>query len=318
MEKLPFVQVLSGRADRQLEMLAGVPHSVAHSADGLGGSAREAEAILYWAGSRELLRAAFVAAPNVRWVHSRSAGLDNMLFPELVESNVLLTNGSGVFSPSLGEFALAAILYFAKDFRRMLRNQMAGRWEQFDVEEIAGQTVGIVGYGDIGRAVAGRVHAMGMRVVALKRHAPAAPDPLIAQFYGPGELNAMLGVCDYVVVAAPLTAETRHMISDAAFAAMKSNAVVINIGRGPVIDQAALVRALAEKRIKGAGLDVFEQEPIPAGDPIYQLENLLLSPHCADHTKDWLDQAMRFFLEQYKRFARGEPLENVVEKHLGY
>ncbi|MGB6694846.1 MAG: NAD(P)-dependent oxidoreductase, partial [Terracidiphilus sp.] len=92
----------------------------------------------------------------------------------------------------------------------------------------------------------------------------------------------------------------------------------INIGRGPVIDQAALVRALAEKRIKGAGLDVFEQEPIPAGDPIYQLENLLLSPHCADHTKDWLDQAMRFFLEQYKRFARGEPLENVVEKHLGY
>jgi phosphoglycerate dehydrogenase-like enzyme len=318
MENLPLILVLSKTNDRQLEMLAGMPHIVANSAESLNESVREAQAILYWAGSRELLRAAFLAGSNVRWVHSRSAGLDNMLFPELVKSDILLTNGSGVFSPSLGEFALAAILYFAKDFRRMLRNQEAGRWEQFDVEEIAGQTVGIVGYGDIGRAVASRVHAMGMRVVALKRHAPSAQDPLIAQFFGPSELNAMLGVCDYVVVAAPLTAETRHMISDSEFAAMRPNAVVINIGRGPVIDQAALVRALTEKRIKGAGLDVFEQEPIPAGDPIYQLENLLLSPHCADHTKDWLDNAMRFFLEQYKRFASGEQLENVVEKHLGY
>ena len=108
------------------------------------------------------------------------------------------------------------------------------------------------------------------------------------------------------------------MISDAAFAAMKPNAVVINIGRGPVIDQAALVRALTEKRIKGAGLDVFEQEPIPPGDPIYKLENVLISPHCADHTRDWLNQAMRFFLVQYERFCKGQPLENIVEKHLGY
>jgi phosphoglycerate dehydrogenase-like enzyme len=200
----------------------------------------------------------------------------------------------------------------------MLRNQEAGRWEPFDVEEIAGQTAGIVGYGDIGRAVASRVHAMGMRVLALKRHAPASPDPLIAQFFKPSELSTMLGMCDYVVVATPLTAETRHMISDSAFAAMKPNAVVINIGRGPVIDQSALVRALTEKRIKGAGLDVFEQEPIPEGDPIWKLENVLISPHCADHTKDWLDDAMRFFLAQYARFANGEALENVVEKHLGY
>jgi phosphoglycerate dehydrogenase-like enzyme len=295
-----------------------VPHAVANSADAFQETIEQAEVILHWSGRRDVLRAAFLAGAKVRWVHSRSAGLDHILFPELVESEIPLTNGSGVFSLSLGEFALAAILYFAKDFRRMLRNQEAGRWEQFDVEEIAGQTVGIVGYGDIGRAVASRVHAMGMRVLALKRHAPAEPDPLIAQFFAPEELGAMLGQCDYVVAATPLTAETRHMIGDAAFAAMKPNAVVINIGRGPVIDQAALVRALGEKRIKGAGLDVFEQEPIPAGDPIYELENVLVSPHCADHTKDWLDQAMRFFLKQYERFAEGRPLENVVKKHLGY
>jgi phosphoglycerate dehydrogenase-like enzyme len=316
--KRPLILLLSNAVDPQLAMLAGVPHVLADSPAALTEAANQAEVILHWAGSRDLLRSAFLASPRVRWVHSRSAGLDKILFPELLQSAVPLTNGRGVFSQSLGEFALAAILYFAKDFRRMIRNQQAGRWEQFLVEEIAGQTVGIVGYGDIGRAVAGRAHAMGMQVLALKRHAPASPDPLVATFYPPRELSAMLALCDYVVIAAPLTPETRHLIGDAAFAAMKPNAVVINVGRGPVIDQAALVRALGEGKIKGAALDVFEQEPIPPGDPIYKLENVLISPHCADQTRDWLDQAMRFFLLQYERFCKGQPLENIVEKHLGY
>jgi phosphoglycerate dehydrogenase-like enzyme len=318
MQSEPLVLVLSNVADPQLEMLDNIPSVLAGPSAPPDSLAVNAQAILQWAGPRERLRAALLANPSVRWVHSRAAGLDNILFPELVESGVLLTNGSGVFSQSLGEFALAAILYFAKDFRRMISNQQAGRWEQFDVEEIAGQTVGIVAYGDIGRAVATRVHAMGMRVVAFKRHAPASADPLIARFYGPQELPSMLAECDYVVAAAPLTRETRHMIGDAAFAAMKPNAVFINIGRGPVVDQAALVRALQRGQIRGAGLDVFEQEPIPPGDPLYKLENVLLSPHCADHTKDWLNQAMRFFLLQYERFSNGQPLENIVEKHLGY
>jgi len=299
-------------------MLESLPHVIMSSPATLTVEATNAEVILHWFGPRDLLRTAFLANPAVRWVHSRSAGLDSILFPELVESKVPLTNGTGVFSQSLGEFALAVILYFAKDLRRMLRNQEAGRWEKFDVEEIEGQTVGIVGYGDIGRAVASRVHAMGMKVLALKRHAPASPDPFIAQFYKPSELSVMLAQCDYVVVAAPLTAETRHMISDSAFAAMKPNAVVINIGRGPVIDQKALMRALTDGKIKGAGLDVFEQEPLPPGDPIYKFENVLISPHCADQTKDWLNQAMQFFLQQYDRFCEGKPLNNIVDKHLGY
>jgi phosphoglycerate dehydrogenase-like enzyme len=200
----------------------------------------------------------------------------------------------------------------------MLRNQMAGVWEQFDVEEIDTQTVGIVGYGDIGRAVAKRVHPMGMTVLALKRHPPEDADPLVDQFYKTEDLLAMLPRCDYVVVCLPLTAETHHMMSDAEFAAMKPTAVIVNVGRGPVIDQAAMVRALTGKQIKGAGLDVFEHEPLPAGDPMYRLENVLLSPHTADHTKDWLNQAMRFFMEQYGRFTTGAPLENVVNKSLGY
>ena len=136
--------------------------------------AEEADVILSWSLSGKVLREVFKMAPRVKWVHSRSAGLDTVLFPDLIASPVPLTNGKGVFSQSLGEFALAAILYFAKDFRRMIRNQEAGRWEQFDVEEISRQTVGIVGYGDIGRACASRARAMGMKVLAVNRHGPAS------------------------------------------------------------------------------------------------------------------------------------------------
>lgn len=200
----------------------------------------------------------------------------------------------------------------------MIRKQLAERWEPFDVEEIDGQTVGIVGYGDIGRAVASRVKALGMRVLATKRNPPALPDSLVDHFYRPEERREMIAACDYIVATAPLTAETRHMIGEAEFAVMKASAVVINVGRGPVLDEAALVRALVAKRIKGAALDVFEHEPLPAGHPLYKLENVLLSPHCADHTVDWQDQAMRFFLEQYQSFQNGEPLRNVVDKRLGY
>lgn len=314
----PKVLVLSEKDDPQLAMLGDVPHSIAQNADAAAEARHGADVILHWAGTKELLQAALRACPDVRWVHSRWAGLDNLLFPELVESPVLLTNGSGVFSQSLGEFALAAILYFAKDFPRMLRNQRAERWEPFDVDEISAQTVGIVGYGDIGRAVARRAQGMGMHVLALKRHPPDMPDPLVKQFYKPDALAEMLARCDYVVVAAPLTAETRHMIGEAQFAAMQPSAVVINVGRGPVIDQSALTRALREGRIRGAGLDVFEQEPLPAGDPLWQMPNVLVSPHTADHTRDWIDAAMRFFLCQYERFRKGEPLENVVNKRLGY
>jgi phosphoglycerate dehydrogenase-like enzyme len=312
------VLVLASGDDPQLAMLNELPHTVCGEVAACVQAGKDATVILLWSGTQELLRELFGICGKLRWVHSRAAGLDKLLFPELVESQILLTNGRGVFSASLGEFVLAAILYFAKDFRRMVRNQTACVWEPFDVQEIAGQTVGILGYGDIGRAVASRVHAMSMRVLAMKRHVQGSTDPLVEHFYKPEERREMIALCDYIVATAPLTAETRHMISDAEFAVMKPTAVVINVGRGPVIDEAALLRALTVKRIKGAGLDVFEHEPLPAGHLLYKLENVLLSPHCADHTADWQDQAMRFFLKQYGRFETGEPLKNIVNKRLGY
>jgi phosphoglycerate dehydrogenase-like enzyme len=312
------VLLLAQHDESEFTMMQSVPHVLGYTPSAFVEAAGDATTIFTWAASRDLLQAVFAMCPKLRWIHSRSAGLDGKLFPELVNSPVLLTNGTGVFSSSLGEFALTSMLYFAKDIPRMRRNQAAGIWAPFDVEEIAGRSVGIVGYGDIGRAVASRAHSMGMRVLAVKRHFPETPDPLIERYYRPSELHEMLSQCDYIVVTAPLTEETRHMISEAEFAVMKSTAVLINIGRGAVIDEVALLRALTQERIKGAGLDVFEQEPLPAGHPLYRMENVLLSPHCADNTGDWKVQAMRFFLEQYDRFQKGEPLLNVVNKQLGY
>jgi phosphoglycerate dehydrogenase-like enzyme len=318
------VLVLANPTEAQLAMLEELSPettiAVGNSAEAFERAAPEANVIFNWSGSGALLREVFGMCPEVAWVHSRAAGLDNQLFPALIASPAVLTNGSGVFSPPLGEFALAAILYFAKDFRRMIRSQEAGIWDQFDITEISGQTAGIVGYGDIGRAVASRLRPMGLDVLALKRHGPPLyhVDPLVSRIYGPEARLEMIARCDYVIVSAPLTSETRSMIGAPEFAAMKPNAVVINVGRGPVVDEAAMIEALAAGRIKGAALDVFDTEPLPAGHPFYRLENVLLSPHCSDHTPDWLERAMRFFLDQFERFRKHEPLRNVVDKQLGY
>jgi len=299
--------------------LAGVNVIAGNSIEVFEPVAVSAKVVFNWSGSLALSRAVLQLCPNLCWVHSRAAGLERTLCPEIVESSVPLTNGTGVFSSSLGEFVLAAILYFAKDFRRMTRSQEAGRWEPFDVMPISGQTVGIIGYGDIGWAIAERVRPLGMTVLAVKRH----PSTLrgagrIDQIYSPERRIEMLSCCDYVVVAAPLTSETRGMIGKSEFASMKPSAVVINVGRGPVIDEPALISALAEGQIKGAALDVFDQEPLPDGHAFYKLENVLLSPHCADHTPDWHDQAVHFFIAQYERFQKGQELLNVVDKELGY
>ena len=315
--------VLTAPGDRSIPSLAELRRMatlvMGDSGRDFADAAVHAEIVLNWSGSLGLLREVFLMSPHVRWIHSRSAGLEQTLFPELIESEVILTNGSGVFSPSLGEFALAAILYFAKDFRRMIRNQVAGVWEPFDVTMVSGQTLGIVGYGSIGRAIAARARALEMKVLGLRRVLQTpTEDSLIDEVYESKQILEMLPRCDYVVVTLPLTEQTRGFIGDAEFAVLKKNAVVINVGRGPTVDEGAMIKALSQRRIRGAALDVFDQEPLPQGHPFYSLENVLLSPHCADHTFDWLDNAMRFFLEQLKRFRSGETLLNIVDKASGY
>ena len=318
------VLVLAKPTEPQLARLSELPPetsiAVGTTPEAFARTAEDATVIFSWGFSRNLLREVLVMSPRVRWIHTRSAGLDMLLSPELVASPAVLTNGSGVFSQALGEWVIAGMLYFAKDLRRLMRSHQAGKWDPFDVVEISGKTVGIVGYGDIGRAVATRAKALGMRVLGVTRRGPLLyhMDPIVSQIFAPQDRVRMIEQCDYVVVTAPLTPDTRGMVGEAEFAAMKTDAVIINVGRGPVIDEAAMIRSLTEKRIKGAALDVFDHEPLPDGHPFYRLENVLLSPHCADHTPDWLEAAMRFFIDNFHRYRKGEPLLNVVDKQLGY
>ena len=274
--------------------------------------------ILNAGAKADLLRIAFPLARRARWVHALWAGVEKVLFPELIASPVPLTNGRGVFKDGLAEFAIASIFYFAKDLRRLVRNQEAGRWEQFEVIGVRGQVLGVVGLGEIGRASARLARALGMQVYATRRRTTATPDPDVDRVYTPGELREMLAVCDYVLVAAPLTPETLGMIGEPELAVMKTSAVIINVGRGPVIDESAMLAALEGGKIRGAALDVFDIEPLPEGHAFYRMANVLLSPHSADHIAGWRDRAMNRFIENFERFRNGQPLENIVDKQAGY
>ncbi len=315
--------VLARPNDPELAALDELPNDVrvvaGDTVEAFQSAAPEAAAIFSWWGKRDLLESVLRQAPCVRWIHFASAGVDSVLFPAIVESPVVVTNARGAFSASLAEFVLASMLFFAKDLRRMLRSQRAGNWDQFDVEMLQGRTVGIAGYGDIGRAVARLARGFGMRVLACRRRPELSrEDPLVDAAYGPGAFREMLAESDYVAVCAPLTPATKGLIGAGEVAAMKRNAVLINVGRGPVVDEAALIEVLERRRIRGAALDVFETEPLPPGHPFWKLDNVLLSPHCADHTAGWRASSMRVFLENFKRFANGEPLTNVVDKTAGY
>jgi len=304
---------------KAMDLGAGVRLKIGKTAEALEPELGEARVLFDWQGSKAEMAKVLELAPQLEWIHTRYAGLDRALFPALVEHPVPVTNGSGVFSQSLGEFAMLGALYFAKDVPRLLKAKAARRWDIFDCDEVRKQTMGIVGYGDIGRAVARRAKALGMRVLALRRNtAPRPGDEYVDQLFSSSALLEMLPQCDYVVAAAPLTRETQGMIGAGEFAAMKRDAIIMNIGRGPVIDESAMIEALRSGRIRGAALDVFEVEPLPAESPLWEMENVLLSPHCTDHTRDWLADAANFFAEQLGRWRAGEPLKNIVDKKAGY
>src|SRR5437762_4561831 len=247
-------------------------------------------------------------ATNVQWIHALAAGVDQFPFDILRRTNITVTNSRGLYADALAEFVIAAMLWFAKDFRRVTRNQDLRKWEPFTVQRLEGQTAGIVGFGGIGRAVARRAEALGMRTIAARRRSELG-DPTI---------DDVIAESDYVILAAPLTPLTHGVMNAERIAAMKASAILINISRGPLLDEDALVAALQANRIKGAALDVFEVEPLPSDHPLWQLDNALIVPHSADRTTDSHDRAMTFFLENLARFERGEALENVVDKDEQY
>lgn len=291
--------------------------AVVGSARDLAAHAAEAEALFYCSGGAAELRALWPLCPRLRWMHTRPAGVDRLLIPELVESAVSLTNSRGVFSRALAEWALAAVCYFAKDLGRLRRSQAQGRWDSFEPLLLAGRTAGIVGLGDIGRACARLLRAAGLRTLGLRRTAAGA-DPDVDEVLPPDEILVLMARADFVVVALPLTPATRGRIGPREMGAMKREAVLVNVGRGATVDEGALVAALREGRIGGAALDVFEHEPLAPGHPFYALERVLLSPHCADQVQGWREDTTAVFLENLDRYLRGQPLRNLVDKRQGY
>lgn len=319
----PFLIVIADPSASTLKdfpgRLAGVKFVVSDDRDELRRHAPGADVVLFAHGRPGLLLDILPTARRLRWVHSLWAGVEEIAKPALVEHPALLTNGRGVFRWPLADWAMAAMLFYAFDLRRVLDQQEQAVWKIVRGTMLQGSTLGIVGYGEIGSAVAARARPFGMRIAAIRRR----PDrfdggDLVDQAYAPGALRELLAASDYVVSAMPLTTETRGMIGPGEIAAMKPNAVMINVGRGPVIDEAALVAALSSGRIRGAALDVFDVEPLPPEHPFWKMRNVLVSPHTADRVEGFLAPAFDCFLENLQRFLKGDPLLNLVDKKAGY
>ncbi len=314
--------VIGDPAASFLKPLATLPDDVnvivSKDREKLRAAAPEADVIFnaeFFDGS--LLAGILPLAKKLKWIHAISAGVDKLTaIPEVRDCPVPMTNARGVFREPLGEWIVGMMIFFAYEFRRVMKSQAAGKWEPFDHENLYGRTLGIIGYGEIGRAAAERAHAFNMRILATRRK--VGPDDLAEKIYSPDQLHEMLPECDFVAITAPLTPQTRKMIGAKEIALMKPMAVLINVGRGPIVDQAALVDALQHKKIRGAALDVFEVEPLPEGDPLWLLDNVYVSPHNADRTYTKRDSATEFFIENFKRFRDGQPLLNIVDKHAGY
>jgi phosphoglycerate dehydrogenase-like enzyme len=275
-----------------------------------------------------------VRAPNLVWVHSASAGVERVLTPASRERGLLITNARGVFSRPIAEYVLMMILAISRRLPQLLELQRERTWQPLEGAELRDVTVGIVGLGSIGRAVGALATAFGCRVIATRRRTDAGTEPLAAgegdvdepplgeivldRVLGPEDLPSLLAESDFVVLAAPLTAETENMINDETLAHVKRGAWLINVARGRLVDERALLRALRDGPLGGAVLDAFREEPLPPSSPLYDLPNIIVTPHTSWSSARVLDRSVELFCDNLRRYAAGEPLLNVVDPVVGY
>lgn len=279
------------------------------------------EADIYF-GSR-LAPEDFRRARRLRWIHVPAAGIEKLLHPDLIESDCLITNSRGCMADAVADHTLAAILYFARGFDLAVAGQRARRWEPVMERrmpvELADLSVGLVGFGEIGRALATRCKALGMTVHAMRRQKGVNPFPhLVETMWGPDDLDALIDASDFVVLAVPVVPGTERLVGQRELMRMGPQRFLINVGRGPLVDEEALLRALREGWIGGAALDVFDQEPLPPDSPLWALPNLLITPHIAGRTPRYWERVVALFFRNVERFQAGQPLERLVDKRRGY
>jgi phosphoglycerate dehydrogenase-like enzyme len=291
--------------------------------DEAAAAVRGAEVYLGLGLPRALLRAALEPPARLRWIHSGAAGVASLLHPELSGSGVVLTNSAGIHGPPMAETVLALLLHFARGLDLAVRAQRRGAWETAGFErtdsgirELAGATLGIVGYGGVGRAVARRAAALGMRVLAVRRH--PEPDDVAEILAGDDALHRLLAASDFLVLTVPSTAATRGLIGAAELARLPNGAVLVNVARGDVVAEDALADALRSGRLRGAGLDVFSVEPLPAESPLWQLDNVLVLPHVSATTPRYWERETELILDNLQRYLSGSGLRNTVDIEAGY
>lgn len=289
--------------------------------DRIGQEIGDAEIVIAWSIRPEQ----FQAARKLRWIHSPAAAVHQLMFPELINSDVTLTNAREVHGPVVAEHVIALIFALAKKIPDAVRLQQKHIWGQEIIwrsqsrpREIAGATLGLIGSGSIGREVARRASALGMRVIAVRDNTTKEVPEGVKQVYAPAHMQMVLAHSDYVVLAVPLTPSTRQFIDAERLSQMKPDACLINVGRGPLIDEAALAAALRHHRIGGAALDVFEEEPLPADSLLWDLQNLLITPHTAGLTEKLWDRHYQLVSENLRRYMAGRRLLAVVDKQRGY
>ena len=317
----PVIAVLTGEGEALppgLDTIADTAElRLANSREGLEQALPGADILLVTDFRTEMLAECWPLADRLQWVHATSAGVDALMFPGLQNSEIPITNARGIFDRPIAEFVLGLILCFAKDFPGSLRHQAEREWVHRETERIEGKRALVVGAGSIGRQIGRLLNAVGLSVTAMGRSA-REDDPDFGQVHAADQLHALLPDADYVVVAAPLTPDTEGLFDATAFSLMQPTARFINIGRGPIVRTEDLVAALDNGEIAGAGLDVFEQEPLPANHPLWTMQNAILSAHMAGDVIGWKEALSEQFVANFKRWQAGEPLQNLVDKERGY
>lgn len=266
--------------------------------------------------SDELLR----AAPRLKWVQNGGAGVERFMTTDFIASPVVLTNAQGVYAVPIADHVMAFVLHFSRCFDHLTRKQMQkewARWGECRLDELNRKTMGIIGLGEIGSEVAKRAKAFGMRVIATRRR-PEIGSDYADEVRGADELPWLLSESDFAAVCAPLTKTTRRLIGEDQVRLMKPTAYLVNIARGGLVDEAALAAALEAGAIAGAGLDVFEQEPLPAESPLWEMANVMITPHLAGNSPRSHERFMELFCENLRRYVAREALLNVVDKAEGY
>ena len=286
-------------------------------ADGLAKALDGADVLYQWHSFSPALKENWDAASSVKWVHVSAAGVSQLMFDELVASDITYTNSRGVLSRAIAEFALGFVLDVAKDAQGSFRLQQQKRWQHRTTRKIQGQSALVVGTGSIGREIARLFRAVGMEVDGAGRTGRSG-DADFGLIYSSRELVKIVRYYDYVVLAAPLTQETRGLVDARVLEAMKPTAALINVGRGQLVETDALIDALESGSIAAAALDVVDPEPLPEGHALWGMENVIITPHMCGDTVDYLDDLGKLFVANLERYCNGEPLENIVDKSLGY